>query len=88
MKRSTFIILFVIINVLLIMLQIYKHSQSIKLSYIKQRHEQEYQNLLQKKQGLLQQLYALKSPSTVKKKVTQELGMQELTFNNIKKIPT
>ena len=73
---------------MLVMAHIYKHSQNIKLSYVKQRHEHEISSLKHKKEDLLQKIYALKNPSTIKKRVQEELGMQELSSNNLKKIPS
>ena len=86
MKRKIFIPLFIGTHILFIFLQIYKHSQVIKLSYKKQKNEADRQLLAQKKQDLTHQLYALKNRSAIKKFAMNHLNMKKITLKQIKKI--
>ena len=88
MKQSAFIAIFVATQVGFLVLHINKHSQLIKLSYAKQQCEQERDALTQKKQSLLQQLYALKSPESIKNFARTKLQMKDLALSQIKKIPS
>jgi len=54
MKRITFISMFIIAHIFFIFFMINKHMQVIKLSYQKQKYENEKKELMQKKQDLSQ----------------------------------
>jgi len=86
MKRKSFITIFVAVHVLFIALQIDKQSKIVKLSYQKQRHEEEKKKLLAQKQKQTNTLFALKKPSQVKQFATQQLSMKPLDLKQIKRI--
>lgn len=86
MKKATFIALFVSAHVILIFLQIHKHSQRIRLSYQTQKNEAEKELLVQKKQDLTQQVYALKNRSAIKKFALNKLNMSKIQLKQINKL--
>lgn len=86
LKRNIFVILFISVNILFIFLQIHKQSTFIKLSYENQRLEKEKQQLVHKKEELTQKLYELQDPSEIKKFASNDLNMQKIKLNQIKKI--
>lgn len=85
MKRNTFLLIFVSLNILFIFLQIFKQSYIIKLSYEKQRNEKLRNSLLAKKASLTEQLYILKNQSTIKQFATDTLGMKPIRLNQIRR---
>ena len=88
MKKANFITLFISVNVLFIFAQIYKHSSVIKLSYRKQKNEADKKLLMQKKQDLTQQLYALKDRKAIKRYAANKLNMRKVNLKNIKTLKT
>jgi len=88
MKKATFISLFIITHLFFIFFQINKHNQIIKLSYNKQKYENEIKALTQKKQELTQQLCHLQKCSTVQEFAKDELKMSKVKLNQVKKLPT
>lgn len=68
------------------MLQIHKHSQIVKLSYAKQKAEQERELLSKKREELMLQIHALKSPDNIKHYAKTSLSMEEIKLQQIKKI--
>ena len=88
MKKHTFITLFIVLHLLLIVLQIYKQSMFVKHSYEKQRLEQERKQLLAHKQKLEQQLAEFHNPDVVKQFALHELGMQPVQRKQIQKLST
>ncbi|TET06935.1 hypothetical protein E3J79_00480 [Candidatus Dependentiae bacterium] len=84
MKRLTFIVLFVGINILFIFLQIHKQSQITKVSYQNQRKKMELDTLIQQKEAVTNQLQVLKNPASVKKYATNRLNMKKTRLNQIK----
>ncbi len=88
MKRSSFITLFITINISLVLLHIHKQSQIIKFSYCKQKIELEKQALLKHKQELTSQLYSLHDRVQVKKFVQEnpQLKLKPVKIGQIKKL--
>jgi len=86
MKRSIFISLFVVTHVLFIFFQIHKHNRVIKLSYQKQKLENEKKMLAQKKEELSQQWCNLIKHSTIKEFAKENLKMGKVKLNQVKKL--
>lgn len=86
MKKKTFIFLFVGVHVFFIVFQIDKQSRMVRLSYNKQKDEQEFTALKNKKQALINKLYVLKNKKTIKEYANAHLGMKPLKLNRVKRI--
>lgn len=84
MKRSYMLFVFVGIHLAFIFLQIHKHSSLIKLSYLKQRYEQEKIKLTKQKETLTHQLYACQNKSSIKEFATTQLGLEPIHLNSIR----
>jgi len=84
MKRLTFIVLFVGINIFFIFLQIHKQSLLKEISYQNQKKKIELDTLLQQKDTLTHQLQALKSPGFIKEYATNNLNMKPVKLSQIK----
>lgn len=86
MKKNSFIAFFITIHLVLIFLQVHKHTLFIKNNYKQQLYEKEIAVLTEKKQILTQQLYALKDRNTIKKFAYEKLKMRPYTLHQVKKI--
>lgn len=86
MKRKAFITLFLGIHIMFIAFQIDKQSRLVKLSYQKQRIENESQKLLLKKQELTIALHTIKNHTTIKSFAQNELKMNPIDLKKIKRI--
>ena len=86
MKKNSFLTLFIFCHVILIFLQIYKHTLFIKNSYNHQKYEKKLVALTEKKQNLTQKLYALKDREEIKKYAQNNLNMRPYTINQVKKL--
>jgi len=87
MKKTTFIFLFVITHLFFIFFQINKYNQTIKLSYDRQKYENEIKQLTQKKQELIQKLCHMQKYSTIKKFAKNNLKMSKVKLKQVKKLP-
>lgn len=88
MKKNSFITLFITAHILLIFLQIHKHTLFIKNSYNHQECEKKLAVLQEKKQTLTQELYALKDRENIKKYAQDKLKMRPYALNQVKKLTT
>jgi len=86
MKRPYFILTFIATHIFFIFFQIRERSEVIKLSYCKQKSEQQKEILTQKIQELTQQLYALQERATIKKYAQETLQMKKLKLSQIQKL--
>jgi hypothetical protein len=86
MKKNSFITLFITAHILLIFLQIHKHTLFIKNSYNHQQCEKKLALLQEKKQTLTQELYALKDRENIKKYAQDKLKMRPYALNQVKKL--
>lgn len=87
MKKKTFIVLFLAVHVIFIALQIDKQSRMVKLSYTKQKEEQTRKILSNKKQALINKLYALKNKQKIKTYAQNHLKMKSLKIKQVQRIP-
>lgn len=87
-KKNSFITFFITIHIMLIFLQVHKHTLFIKNSYNHQQCEKKLALLQEKKQTLTQELYALKDRENIKKYAQNKLKMRPYTLNQIKKLST
>ncbi|KKP35974.1 MAG: hypothetical protein UR26_C0001G0018 [candidate division TM6 bacterium GW2011_GWF2_32_72] len=85
-KRFLFFILFVFIQISLIFLHIHKNSLFVKESYRNQKLENQKKDLSTLKDRLLEELYEIKSQKNVKKFAQDELKMQKLNLNQVKRL--
>lgn len=88
MKKGAFIAIFVGTHIAFVFVQIHQYSQVIKYSYQKQKNETLKNTLVQKKQALTHQIYALQNRTAVKQFATNTLKMEPIHLNQIKKINT
>lgn len=86
MKKNPFITFFIITHIVLIFLQVHKHTTFIKNNYIMQECEKKIESLNEKKQILMQELYALKDRENIKKYAYNVLQMRPYTLSQIKKL--
>lgn len=83
MKRSTFIVLFVGVNVLFVFLHIHKKSKITELLYQNQRKQKEIDLLLHQKDTLINQMQAVKNPAAVKEYASEQLHMKKISLSQI-----
>ena len=88
MKQSTFITLFLVLNITLVLVHLYKQNQIIKLSYIKQKIELEKASLIKQKEALTHQLSIVHDRNQVKQFAQNTLGLKPVKISQIKKIDT
>jgi len=86
MKKNSFLTIFISAHILLIVLQIHKHTLFIKNSYKHQQCEKKLVALTEKKQTLTQELYALKDRDNIKKYAQEKLHMRPYALNQVKKL--
>ena len=86
MKKKSFLTIFISAHILLIVLQIHKHTLFIKNSYNHQQCEKKLATLTEKKQTLTQELYALKDRENIKKYAQEKLNMRPYALNQVKKL--
>jgi len=86
MKRHSFILLVIVLNLSFVFLQIYKYSQWAQETYFKQQQEKRKGELVKKRELLLKELCTLKDPVIIKKYAAEKLGMQKIRLNQVKSI--
>ena len=86
MKKKSFLTIFISAHIILIFLQIHKHTLFIKNSYNHQQCEKKLATLTEKKQTLTQELYALKDRENIKKYAQEKLNMRPYALNQVKKL--
>lgn len=87
MKKNSFITFFITAHIVLIFLQVHKHTLFIKNSYNQQQCEKTIAALTEKKQAITQELYALKDRENIKKFAQETLHMRPYALNQVKKLP-
>ena len=88
MKKNSFITFFITVHIILIFLQVHKHTLFIKNSYNHQQCEKKIALLTEKKQTLTQELYAMKDRENIKQYAQNKLKMRPYTLHQIKKLQT
>lgn len=86
MKKNSFITILISAHIVLIFLQVHKHTLFIKNSYNHQQCEKKLARLTEKKQILTQELYALKDRENIKKYAQNKLHMRPYALNQVKKL--
>lgn len=86
MKKNYFITFFITTHIILIFLQVYKHTLFTKVSYNHQLCEKQLATLLKEKQLLEQNLYAMKSRDGIKQDAYSTLNMRPYALHHIKKL--
>ena len=87
MKKKSFITIFIAAHIVLIFLQVYKHTLFIKNGYKHQECEKKIALLKEKKQSLTQELYSLKDRNAIKQYAHDKLNMRPYALHQIKKLP-
>ena len=87
MKKNSFLTIFISAHIILIFLQIHKHTLFVKNNYQHQQCEKKLASLTEKKQILTQELHALKDRENIKKYAQEKLGMRPYALNQVKKLP-
>ncbi len=85
MKRRTFITTVILVNVGFLLLHIHKYNAITELSYTKQRHEKELNQLSKQEQTLQQELCELHDKKTVVRYAQKYLSMMPVTLKQIRK---
>lgn len=88
MNRRTFILLFIVCNILIVFFHIHNHTNIVRQLYRKQRNEKIKEELLQKKATATRTLYTLKNPSSIKQFACEQLNMQKIALHQIKTVPS
>jgi hypothetical protein len=88
MKKISFLTTFISAHIILIFLQIHKHTLFVKNSYNQQQCEKKIVALRDKKQTLTQELHALKDRDNIKKYAQNKLNMRPYALNQVKKLPS
>jgi cell division protein FtsB len=86
MKKNSFLTIFISTHILLIILQIYKHTLFVKNNYNQQQCDKKLAMLTEKKQMLTQELHALKDRDYIKKYAQEKLNMRPYALNQVKKL--
>lgn len=86
MKRSTFLALFICVNLAFVVVHIHKQSRFIRLSYVKQKSESEKEKLAKELQSLTLQVQTLHDRAQVRKFATDMLQLKPAKISQIKKI--
>jgi hypothetical protein len=86
MKYISFLTLFVGIQITGILMQLYKQSQFIKLSYRKQRIALELAHTIKEKQEILHTIAMVHDCTFVKKFAQEQLGLRPIALSQIKKV--
>lgn len=86
MKKNIFTPIFIFTQLFFIFFYIYQNSYAIKLSYQKQKQEKQISTLRTKKQKLKQELIYLKDKDVIKKFAQEDLNLQLIKLNQIKKL--
>ena len=86
MKKISFLTTFISAHIILIVLQIHKHTLFIKNSYNQQQCDKKLAALTEKKQTLTQELHAMKDRDNIKKYAQSKLNMRPYALNQVKKL--
>lgn len=86
MKYFSFLTLFIGVQITGILMQLYKQSQFIKLSYHKQRVALELAQTMKSKQEILHNISTLHDCAYVKKFAQEQLGLRPIALSQIKKV--
>jgi hypothetical protein len=86
MNRSYAISFFIGLHIVLVFLQVHKHVQFIQQSFAKQKNERDHAILIQRKQLLLNELYALKNHHLIKTFAEKKLALKPIKLSQIRRI--
>lgn len=84
--KVPFFALFICAQLFFIFFRIYQQSTLIKLSYSKQKLEEERGALLEQKKKSYQELLKLQSRSHIKAEATKKFGLEKIRLSHIKSI--
>lgn len=84
--RKSFLIIFIATNCSFVLLHLYKQSQIIKYSYLKQKLDIEKTTLSKQKQELIHKSSMLHDRCRVKEFAQAQLGLKPVKISQIKKV--
>ena len=84
MTRSSFLPWSFLFLIVFIFFKIYQHNKLVKVTYQKQRIDQEREHLEKENNRLLVEFYKLKDQNRVKRIAQEKLGMQEAKLGQIR----
>lgn len=87
MKKNQFIALFIVIHVGFIFLQIHKHMQFIKQSFLKQKNERLLAQLEQQHEDLTNRWYGLQNRTEIKNYAHNVLKLKPISLSQLKRLP-
>lgn len=86
MRKSYFLPLLIATHIFLILLHIQKQHNYVDVIFKKQSQERAYQELLQRKDELTQNLYAMTQLPVIKNYAQAQLNMIDIRLSQTKKI--
>lgn len=86
MKKNYFFSFFIALHIILIFLQVHKHTRFIKNNYTIQEYEKRLTSLTEKKELLVQELHTLKDRQRIKEYAYTVLNLRSYTLQQIKKL--
>jgi hypothetical protein len=87
MKKTFFIILFIVTHIGFFFLQIQKQMESIKASFDKQKNERTLVQLKQKLQTLTNELQSLQNKQEIKEFAEKKLNLKPINLTQIHRLP-
>jgi len=86
MRQNSFITFFITAHIILIFLQVHKHTLFIKNNYDQQEYEKKITALTEKKQILTQKFHAMNNLEEIKKFAYNKLQMKPYNLRQITKL--
>lgn len=87
MKRSSFILTALGVNLFLVFFLIYKNSRIVALTFQKQQQERTKLALLKEQERLQQKLCVVQNKAAIKQFAQNELKMEKVSAQSIKSLP-
>jgi len=86
MKKISAIILFICFNALLILFEVHKQGQYLKISYEIQKLQTKLSELIQQKSEAMYILYKYQQPDIIKKIAEEKLAMKPIELKDVKTV--
>lgn len=86
MKKISFVILFVSTQLLLLVLQLYKHADRVRLVYAQQKKEAQRAHLIERREHALQKMHELTGRSEIKRFAQEQLKLEPIQLRQLKKV--
>lgn len=86
MKKISFVILFVATQLLLLVLQLHKHADRVRLVYAKQKKEAQRAQLVERREHVLQKMHELTGRTEIKRYAQEQLKLEPIQLRQIKRV--